>query len=487
MKQHLWNALRPVASALLLGILATGCGGGGGGGSNATSTPNPSIPPAPSVTIGANPTAVMSSGTSTLSWSTTNATSCTASGSWSGARGTSGTEVTTPITAAAAYTLTCTGAGGMAASTANVSIAPRPVVTLTATPSAIASGANTTLMWSTTGATACTASGNWSGPRPTSGSEVMSGLTMPSTYTLTCTGTGGSGAATANVTVNPPTSQTTVTISANPIMVASGGSTTLTWNTTNATACTASGSWSGAKGISGTEVRTNIVAASAFTLTCTGAGGSGTATANVLVMQAAGSFSTNFALTENPISEGGTWRRAGNSFTNVATANGTAFGTNGVTDTFDDSYALLRGFGANYTATAMIQRSDNLRTDITHEVELLLRFSDNTTTARGYECLFSADGNVQIFRWDGANLPGSMNFQEITQIQSSFVKAPFKTGDVIRASISGSNISMFINGTLVAIAADATYPTGDPGIGFFTRPMGNSANYAITSYSVTAN
>ena len=41
----------------------------------------------------------------------------------------------------------------------------------------------------------------------------------------------------------------------------------------------------------------------------------------------AGSFSTTFDSAENPISENGAWRRAGNSWANVQKANGVAFGT----------------------------------------------------------------------------------------------------------------------------------------------------------------
>jgi hypothetical protein len=280
--------------------------------------------------------------------------------------------------------------------------------------------------------------------------------------------------------------QPTVTITANPLTVSSGGSTTLMWSTTNATSCTASGSWTGSKPTMGSEVRTNLTTNSSFTLTCTGAGGTGSGTVNVSVAQAAGTFSTNFDLTENPISENGVWRRAGNTFTNVRTANGTAFGTNGPANTTDDSYALLRGFGANYTAQAVVRRSNSLNTAVTHEVQLLLRFTDDAITARGYECLFAFDGGVQIFRWDGGVNSGMMNFQEISQQQSG-ARLPLKTGDVLQASISGSNIRVFINGTLVATASDARYATGDPGIGFFTRPNGNSADLAMDSYSVTAN
>jgi hypothetical protein len=81
-----------------------------------------------------------------------------------------------------------------------------PTVTIAANPTSLASGASSILTWSTTGATACTASGSWSGSKATSGTQTISGITASATYTLTCTGPGGSANASASVTVGsiPP-------------------------------------------------------------------------------------------------------------------------------------------------------------------------------------------------------------------------------------------------------------------------------------------
>jgi type 1 glutamine amidotransferase len=78
--------------------------------------------PVPTVTLAANPASVASGGTSTLTWSSTNASSCTASGAWSGTKATSGSQASAALSATSTFTLTCTGAGGSASSSATVAV-----------------------------------------------------------------------------------------------------------------------------------------------------------------------------------------------------------------------------------------------------------------------------------------------------------------------------------------------------------------------------
>jgi hypothetical protein len=166
--------------------------------------------PAPTVTLAATPTSLALGASSTLSWTTTNAASCVASGGWTGAEATSGTAAEKPAAAGtASYTLTCTGTGGSAAATATVTVkAPAPTVTIAASPTSLTLGSSSTLTWSSTNATACTASGGWTGAEATSGtlSETPSAAGS-ATYTLTCTGTGGSATASATImaTAKPAT------------------------------------------------------------------------------------------------------------------------------------------------------------------------------------------------------------------------------------------------------------------------------------------
>src|SRR5262249_40923778 len=63
-------------------------------------------PPAPTVTFTSSASSVTSGGIVVLTWSSTNATGCTASGGWSGSLPTSGTQNSPAITAKTTFTLT---------------------------------------------------------------------------------------------------------------------------------------------------------------------------------------------------------------------------------------------------------------------------------------------------------------------------------------------------------------------------------------------
>ena len=78
--------------------------------------------PVPTLSLTANPTSVTSGGASTLTWSSTNATSCTASGDWSGAKATSGNQSSGALTSTGTFTLNCSGAGGSVTQSATVTV-----------------------------------------------------------------------------------------------------------------------------------------------------------------------------------------------------------------------------------------------------------------------------------------------------------------------------------------------------------------------------
>src|SRR5271154_569768 len=98
-------------------VVLAACGGGGGG-YNAPSMPTPPATPMPSVafTSPSQATAVTFGRTVQLAWTSTNATSCTATtssttgGAFTGTQSTSGTATIAPTaTGSVTYTLTCSG------------------------------------------------------------------------------------------------------------------------------------------------------------------------------------------------------------------------------------------------------------------------------------------------------------------------------------------------------------------------------------------
>ena len=88
----------------------------------------PPPPGAPSITLSANPPALNDllpgeSGTTQLTWSVTgNATSCTASGGWSGSKSTTGGSENVTLSSTTVYTLTCTGPGGSSNKSVTVTV-----------------------------------------------------------------------------------------------------------------------------------------------------------------------------------------------------------------------------------------------------------------------------------------------------------------------------------------------------------------------------
>ena len=275
-------AFLPWLSAAAMALLLAACGGGGGGGETGT-------PASASVTLAASPLSLEAGGSTTLTWSSAGVSDCTASGDWSGSKGTSGSETVGPLMADSTFALDCSGAGGSASARVQVTVSDPdlPLVTLAADPGSVDYGASTTLSWSSTNADACTASGDWSGDKGTNGSETVGPLTADSTFTLVCSGPGGQTSDAVQVTVAPPPPDLpTVTLAASPAQVDSGASATLSWSSTNADACTASGAWSGDKATSGSESTGPLTADSTFTLTCSGAGGSAADSVTVQVTAA---------------------------------------------------------------------------------------------------------------------------------------------------------------------------------------------------------
>ncbi len=77
----------------------------------------------PTVVLDASPSATVSfKGSITLTWTTTNASSCTANGAWSGTKGTAGSETISNVVSTQTYRLDCVGPGGNAGQQIKVTV-----------------------------------------------------------------------------------------------------------------------------------------------------------------------------------------------------------------------------------------------------------------------------------------------------------------------------------------------------------------------------
>jgi hypothetical protein len=91
--------------------------------SSTTSVVVSTPPPSPSASLTLAPANITTAQSTVLSWSSANATSCTASGAWSGTRATSGSVTITPTAAGNfTYSLACSGDGGTASASTALSV-----------------------------------------------------------------------------------------------------------------------------------------------------------------------------------------------------------------------------------------------------------------------------------------------------------------------------------------------------------------------------
>ena len=350
----------------------------------------------------------------TLSWTSSNANTCYASGDWSGTKSTAGSESTGNLISNKNYSITCQGSGGSATDYVTVNVAPQPAQTPTVDlkvngqDGSITVVPNTAinLSWTSSNANTCYASGDWSGTKSTAGSESGGSVSSSKVYTLYCTGSGGAASDSVTVNVSSPTLYVSLspspssgctplsgvdltatlsgaasgdttyyfdctndgsweriitqnstsytasdvcsynssgsftakvrverqgitaenTASVNPytcndnsptvdlringsdgsVYVAYNNSANLSWTSSNANTCYASGDWYGTKNTSGSESTGNITSSKSYTLTCTGSGGTSSDTVSV---NTTANTSLNVSAYVRNLSDGTAWLR----------------------------------------------------------------------------------------------------------------------------------------------------------------------------------
>jgi hypothetical protein len=198
------------------------------------------------------------------------------------------------------------------------------------------------------------------------------------------------------------------------------------------------------------------------------------------------SYSTNFPLIENPISEKGKWINGGTvglDWCNVQTLNNHSTGTQvgNLGGVYNDSTAVLTGsWGPDQTVQGIVLGGSTYSNAV-EEVELRVRTTIKAHSITGYELDlrdYPNGGYANIVRWNGP----LNSFTQIGQANNNY--HGIKTGDTVMGTVVGDVISIYVNGILVAQATDSTYSSGSPGIGFWLS-NGIGSDYGWSYFSAT--
>jgi len=203
--------------------------------------------------------------------------------------------------------------------------------------------------------------------------------------------------------------------------------------------------------------------------------------------EARNSYSTNFLLTENPISEGGRWingQDVGIDFKNCRTKPGLVYGNQDghQPPPYDDTTCVLNGtWGRAQSIEATVVVSPNPNGSQEVELRLLTTISGHSIT--GYEVLFSVTGNtyVEVMRWDGG-----ITLDKFSSVVFGYGPR-LKTGDRVKATVSAAGVFTVYEDTgggyvQILQGTDTRYTTGAPGVGFFNVGSGANDTFGFSTF-----
>lgn len=220
------------------------------------------------------------------------------------------------------------------------------------------------------------------------------------------------------------------------------------------------------------------------------------------------SYSTDFPLDENPISEGGMWlngRKDGIDWIDCIAKNGECFGEvsrmaaaerraeqglgagatgegESAEGDYDDPTAVLTGeWGRNQHGKGDIFVR-NATDKYFQEVQFRLRHTMRPNWCSGYEvfwrCLKGEGSYAEIVRWNG-KIGDWTSLQRHTGPEHGL-----EHGDHIEATIIGNVITGYINGVESITVVDDTWPEGAPGIGFNFFVSTTNVDHGFTHFEV---
>ncbi len=125
----------------------------------------------------------------------------------------------------------------------------------------------------------------------------------------------------------------------------------------------------------------------------------------------------------------------------------------------------------------MVRSSDSSSFE---EVEVRLRTTISSHRITGYEVNCSVKPNnpyVQIVRWNGA-------LGDFTELDGRGVGC--SNGDVLKGTISGNTITVYINNVQIFQVVDSTFSSGNPGMGYYiSGSAGDQSHYGFSSFTAT--
>ncbi len=207
-----------------------------------------------------------------LSWASSGAESCRASGGWSGTKELEGAQTIASVDDSSRFVLTCIGLGGAVSRSVVVNVEGQAPVRSAPEPAPAPAPAPE------------------EPSTPESGNTGEAGGETPSTTTPEPSAPAPAPAPTPEPEPEDPSSALppVASLSASSRSVASGDDVTLRWSSREADSCQASGAWSGALSASGSRTIGPLTANSTFRVTCSGEGGRAVAIVSVNVLSSGG-------------------------------------------------------------------------------------------------------------------------------------------------------------------------------------------------------
>jgi len=242
-----------------------------------------------------------------------------------------------------------------------------PTVTLTASQTSITAGQSVTLTWTSNNATTVSIDNGVGAVAANGSTNVTPAATT--TYTITASNVIGSTTANVVITVNPVAQPATVTISANPAIVAATQPFTLAWNSANAKSVSISPALP-ADDPNGTALsgQSTLIGAhtTTYTITATGTNGS-TATANATVTVVLATLTASAATITSGQSVDLNWSTESATAASIDNGVGALIGTTGkvtVKPTQTTTYTLTATNGA-VTSTSQVTVTVNTSLNVT--------------------------------------------------------------------------------------------------------------------------